>query len=88
MTPSPKMSSPSMMMSPTLIADAEDDAQVLGHPRIAADHAALNHDRAPDRIDDAGKFDESAVACSLDDTAMMSGNRRVNQLAAMGFQCV
>jgi len=67
-------------------ADAEDDALVLGHARIAADHAALDYHCAPDRIDDTGKFDQRAVACGLDDTAAMTGNRPVNQRSAMGFQ--
>jgi len=69
-------------------ADAEDDAPVLGHARITADHAALNYDSAPDRIDDTGKFDQRAIACGLDDAAMMRGDRSVNQLAAMDFQCL
>ena len=67
-------------------ADAEDDALVLGHARIAADHAALDYHRAPDRIDDTGKFDQRAVARGLDDTATMTGNRPVDQRPAMGFQ--
>ena len=58
--------------------DAEHDALVLGHVRIAADHAALDYHRATDRIDNTGKFDQRAIACGLDDTAMMTGNRRVN----------
>jgi len=65
--------------------DAEDDARVLGHACIAADHAALDYHRAPDRIDDTGKFDQRAIACGLDDTATMTGNRPVNQRTAMGF---
>jgi hypothetical protein len=38
----------------------------------------LDYHRTPDRIDDTGKFDQRAIARGLDDTAAMSGNRRVN----------
>jgi hypothetical protein len=73
-------------MSPHIDAHAEDDAPVFSHVRIAADHAALHYDGAPDRIDDAGKLDQRAVARSLDDTAMMGRDRWVKQLAPVSFK--
>ena len=67
-------------------ADAKNDALVLANTRIATEHAALNRNRALHRIDDAAKLDQRPVACRLDDTPMMSGDRGVDQLAAVGFQ--
>ena len=67
-------------------ANSEYDAPVLGYIRIAADHGALDDHSVPDRVDDAGKFDQRAIACRFDDAAMMEGNCRVDHLTAMGFQ--
>jgi hypothetical protein len=67
-------------------ANAEDNALVLGNVNVAADHATLDCHRAPDRIDHAAKFDKCAIACSLDDPAMMSSDHRVKQFATMSFK--
>ncbi|HEY6620868.1 MAG TPA: hypothetical protein VIY68_15085 [Steroidobacteraceae bacterium] len=71
---------------PHIDPDAKHDAPVLSHARIPADHTTLHYDGAPDRIDDTGKLDQRAVACGLDDTAMMSGDYWVKQLAPMSFK--
>ncbi len=67
-------------------ADAKHDALVLGLLGIAVQHAALDSDRASDRVDHAGKLDEQAVAGGLDDAAAMAGDGRIDQLATMSFQ--
>ena len=50
----------------------------LGYLDIAVDHRPLHLDRAADRIDDAGKFYQQAVAGGLDNpTTKMAARRRV-----------
>src|ERR1700677_3877888 len=67
-------------------ADSKDDALVLADVCVATEHAALNRNRALDRIDDAAEFDQRAVTGRLDDAAMMAGDRGLDQLAPMGFE--
>ena len=74
LTPSPKMSPSSMMMSPTIDADAEFDAPVGRHVGVALRHSALHLDGAAHRIDDAGELDQDAVAGGLDDAAAVLGD--------------
>jgi hypothetical protein len=50
--------------------------------RTRTEIAKVQREVAADGIDDTGKFDQRAIACGLDDTAMMTGDRRVNQLTA------
>ena len=71
LTPSPKMSSPSHNHVAKIDADAEFDAAVLRHPGIAIAHPALNFRRAGDRVHDAWKFHQHAVAGQLDDASLM-----------------
>ncbi len=66
--------------------DPEVDAPVFGDFGIAVDHRPLDLDGAADRIDDAGKLDQHAVAGGLDDAAAMLGDLRVGKLASMGFE--
>jgi hypothetical protein len=63
-------------------ADAEFDPAVFRHPRVALDHAILHLDRAAHGVNHAAELDEAAVACTLDDAAMMRGYRGINQIAA------
>src|SRR5207244_7992833 len=56
---------------------------VLGHPLVATDHAALDYDGAPNRIDDAGKFDQRTVTCSLDHAAAVFGNLWIDKFAGL-----
>jgi hypothetical protein len=66
--------------------DAEDDALILGDTGVAVDHRPLDLDRAADRIDNARKLDQHAVASGLDDAAAMPADLRIDKLAAMGLQ--
>jgi hypothetical protein len=59
------------------------DADAIGgHADIALDHGVLNFDRATHCVDDAAKFDESAVAGALDDSAIVHGDGRIDQVTA------
>ena len=69
-------------------ADAEADAFGLGDGRLPLGHAALDRDRAGDRVDGAGKLAEDAVAHQLDDTPAMLGDERLDELLTVGFQAV
>jgi hypothetical protein len=44
--------------------------------------AFLDFDRAADRVDDAAKLDQSAVAGALDDASVMGGDRGVDEVAS------
>src|SRR5665213_3732366 len=59
-------------------ADPEVDPRWLRHAAILFCHAMLNFDRAADRIDRAGEFDQYAVTGGLDDTPAMFGNGRID----------
>ena len=67
-------------------ADAEFDAAIRRHARVALDHRVLNFDRAPHRIDDAAELDERAVAGALDDAPVMHGDGRIDEVAAQRAQ--
>ena len=67
-------------------ADAENDPPVLWHCVVSADHAALDADSAPDRIDYAGELDQHPVASRLHDSAVMPGDGRIDQHAAMRLE--
>ena len=62
--------------------DAEFDSAVLRHAGVALDEAVLNFDRAADRVHDAAKLDDAAVAGAFDDAAVMSGDGRIDEIAA------
>jgi hypothetical protein len=80
------MSPSSTITSPRFDADAEDDPLALGHRGVALYHALLHRDGAGDRFDDARKFDENAAAGRVDNPALMLGDLRVDQFAAMGAE--
>src|ERR1700720_766346 len=63
-------------------AYAELDASLGREAGVAFDHAVLHFDRATHGIDHATKLDQSAVARTFDDAAMMHGNGWVKQVAA------
>ena len=50
---------------------------------IALGHPALHRDRAGDGVDDARELDQHAVAGGLDDAAVVLGDLRIDQFAAM-----
>src|SRR5262249_28296492 len=60
--------------------DAEPDAPLLAHLRLAVDHPALDLHSAAHRIHDTRKFREQAVAGVLDDPAVMLADLRIDQL--------
>ncbi len=62
--------------------DAEVDSPVLRHAGVALDEAVLNLDRAADRVDDAAKLDDRAVAGAFDDPAVVGGDGGVDEVAA------
>ena len=63
-------------------ADAELDAALGRHARVAFDEAVLHLDRAAHRVDHAAELDEAAVAGALDDAPVMGGDGGVDQIAA------
>ena len=63
-------------------ADAELDAALGRKAGVPLDHAVLHLDGAANGIDHASELYEDAVAGSLDDTAVMQGDGRVDQIAA------
>jgi hypothetical protein len=62
--------------------DAELDSPVLRHAGVALDEAVLNFDRAADRVHDAAKLDDASITGAFHGTAVMSGNSRVDEVAA------
>ncbi len=67
-------------------ADAQFDAVVRRDTGVSLGHRLLHRDRAAHRIDDAGKFDQQAVAGGLDDAAMVLGDFRIKELAAQRLE--
>jgi hypothetical protein len=67
-------------------ADAQDDPAVVRDADVAQRHAALEVDREPHRVDDARELEQQAVAHRLDDAAVVLGDLRVDQLAAVRLE--
>ena len=67
-------------------ADAEFDPLRLGDVDIAHGHAALDLDRATDRIDGAAEFDQHAVAGGLDDAAAIFGDFGIDESFSAGLE--
>jgi len=67
-------------------ADAEADAPVLCDLRLAVEHHPLDFDRAAHRVDDAGEFDQHAVAGGLDDAPSVLADFRIDQLAPVRLE--
>ena len=63
-------------------ADPKFDAPLRRKTGVALDHAVLHLDGAANRIDDAPELNEDAVSCPLNDTPVMQGDGRVDQIAA------
>jgi hypothetical protein len=63
-------------------ADPEDDAAVRLHAGVTLDHGVLNFDCAAHGVDDAAEFDKRAIASALDDSAIVHGDGRVDEVAA------
>jgi hypothetical protein len=63
-------------------ADTEFDAPLGRQPSIAIDHAALHLDGEAHGVYHAAKFDKRAIACPLDDAAVMHGDGWIDQVAS------
>ena len=50
--------------------------------RVALDHAGLHFDSAANRVYDAAKLNDRAVAGAFDDAASMKGDGRIDEIAA------
>ena len=85
LTPSPYRSSPSTIIA-EIDADAQFDAAVSPDAGVALGHRLLHRDRAADRIDDAGKLHQHAVAGGLDDAAPVLGDLRIEELMAQRLE--
>ena len=84
-TPSPWMSPSSTMMSPRLTPTRKTIRWSSG---VAALRSAMPaaRDGAGDRLDDARELDQDAVAGGLDDAALVLGDVRIDQVAAMRLE--
>src|SRR5208337_1471144 len=83
LTPSP-MRSPSL--SSTTSADPEFNTAILGDACVALDHRVLHFDGAAHRIDYTSKFDQRPIAGALEDTSIMHGDCRIDEIASQGPQ--
>ena len=72
----------------SLLADAEPDPPLLGYLGLAVDHPPLDLGGATDRIHDAGKFRQEAVAGVLYDPAPVLRDLRHDQLSEMGLEAL
>ncbi len=67
-------------------SDAVEERTRRRHVAIAPGHPFLKFDRAAQRLGDALKFHQQAIAGGLDDAAFAFCDRRVDQLEPHGFQ--
>ena len=61
-------------------ADAELDPLIRSDARIALDHSSLHFDCATRCIDHTAELGDEPVARALDDSAMVRGDRRLDQI--------
>ena len=76
----------STITSPRFDANAQFNAAVRPDTGVPLGHRLLCSDRAAHRIDDAGKFDQQAVAGGLDDATMVLGDFRIDELMTQRFE--
>ena len=69
-------------------ADAQFDAVVRRDACVPLGHRLLHRDGAAHRIDDAGKFNQQAVAGGLDDAAPVLRDLRIEKLAAQRLETI
>src|SRR5271166_6530266 len=86
LTPSPKMSPSSLMMSPRLIPTRNSMRRSGATPELRPANLALDLDGAAHRIDDAGELGQQAVTRGLDDASVVLGNLGIDEFAAMCLQ--
>jgi hypothetical protein len=82
LTPSPMIAVALLDHVAEMNANAQLDAPLGRQPSIALEHAALHLDGAAHGVDHAAKFDKRAIACPLDDAAVMHGDGRIDQVAS------
>jgi hypothetical protein len=63
-------------------ADAKLDATFRRQSGVALDHAALHLEGAAHGVDHAAELDDDSIARALDDTAVMSSDGGINEVAA------
>ena len=63
-------------------ADAKVDATFGWQASVALDHPGLHLERAAHGVDHAAELDDRAVPGALDDTAVMSSDGGINEVAA------
>jgi hypothetical protein len=63
-------------------ADAKLDATFRRKANVALDHAGLHLKGATHGVDHAAELDDDPIARALDDTAVMSSNGGINEVAA------
>ena len=85
-TPSPKMSSPSAMISPRLMPTRNSIRSSGWGDPVAIGHPPLHLRGAPDGVNDAGEFGQEAVAGVLHDPAPVLGDLRIDQLLEVSFE--
>jgi hypothetical protein len=61
-------------------AKAEHDASIFREIGVSVDHLALDFDRAPYRVNDAGELKQCTVASILDDPPVMLASLRFEQV--------
>jgi hypothetical protein len=76
------------MISSPIGADAKPDAPLVGHRRVAVDHAALDLRSATHGVHNTRKFRQQAVAGVLYSTAPALRDLRINQLPDMRFKAL
>src|SRR6188472_323444 len=84
-TPSPKISSSSMMMSPTLMPIRKSRRRSAAVPALRL-AISLKVDRATNGIDNARKFDQQAVAGRFDDPPVKFRDLGIEQLPSVRLQ--
>jgi hypothetical protein len=63
-------------------SNPELDAFIRRRHGIPLGHSSLYLGRATQRIDHTAELDEQAVACRLDEPAVVRGNHRIDQLGS------
>src|SRR6516165_4070451 len=86
LTPSPKISSPSAMMSPRLIPTRNSIRSSGGIAELRSTIPPLHFDGAAHGINHPRELDQHPVAGGLDHPAVMFGDLGIDQFAAMRLQ--
>src|SRR5262249_11620446 len=88
LTPSPKISPSSIMMSPSLLPLRNSMRRPCRCRGVAGDHLLLHLDPTAHRVDNAGELGEQSVAGVFDHSATVLGDLRVDQFGEMSLQAL